>query len=102
MVDDYSAFVAIPDKLISKFSFTMDDYSEWGRNLENCCDRYVVATMDIRLFRCPSSLNGTHGFDFPEIYIVCFFVQNWSVLVCFFGEKLVCFSLFFRGKIGLF
>ena len=72
MVDDYSAFVAIPDMLISKFSFTMDDYSEWGRNLENCCDRYVVATMDIRLFRCPSSLNGTHGFDFPEIYIVCF------------------------------
>ena len=29
MVDNYSAFVAIPDMLISKFSFTMDDYSEW-------------------------------------------------------------------------
>ena len=94
MVDDYSAFVAIPDMLISKFSFTMDDYSEWGRNLENCCDRYVVATMDIRLFRCPSSLNGTHGFDFPEIYSL-FSVLNWSVLVCFFGKNWSVFGLFF-------
>ena len=29
-----------------------------GLNWENCCDRYVVVTIEIRLF---SSLNGTHS-----------------------------------------